>query len=234
MISHKHKCIFIHISKCAGSSIEAAFGIDIANINQTNNKNLFGWNPSSKMYLQHAKPQQLIDHGFIDEKIWDSYYKFIIVRNPWDRGYSDYKWLMKEINKEDSFCNFLQKRGRFMRSLTDNSSSNYRGDHLYKQIDYFYLNNKLINYDKVMRFENLKNELPELEKDLNLKEGFFKKKYNVNSKPNKHYSTFYNNKRKQLVNNLYQEDIQFLGYTFEDKKSILDYIKLYKKSQDLV
>ena len=31
MISHKHKCIFIHISKCAGTSIEYALGVDIEN-----------------------------------------------------------------------------------------------------------------------------------------------------------------------------------------------------------
>ena len=26
MVSHKHKCIFIHIPKCAGTSIEEALG----------------------------------------------------------------------------------------------------------------------------------------------------------------------------------------------------------------
>ena len=58
MISHEHKCIFIHISKCAGSSIETAFGIDVSDNTEGNNLNLFGWNKKYRLFLQHATPQQ--------------------------------------------------------------------------------------------------------------------------------------------------------------------------------
>lgn len=234
MISHQHKCIFIHISKCAGSSIEAAFGIDLTNISESNNENLFGWNSSSNMFLQHATPQQLIDNAFLNEDVWNSYFKFIIVRNPWDRSLSDYKWFMKEINKRDSFYNFLNKKGKFHKQLTDRTSIKYRGDHLYKQIEYFFLNNKPIEYNRVLRFENLDKELLLLEKDLNLEKGFFNKKYNVNNEEKKHYSKFYNTRRKQMVDKFYEEDIKYLNYTFNDKKNIFDYLNFYKRTQDLV
>jgi len=73
MISHKHKCIFIHISKCAGSSIETSFGINIRDNTENNNANLFGWNKRSKLFLQHATPQELLEHNFITKEVWDSY-----------------------------------------------------------------------------------------------------------------------------------------------------------------
>ena len=79
MISHKYKCIFIHISKCAGSSIESAFGINLSNNTHTNNLNLYGWNEDNKLFLQHATPQELLDNKFISLNQWESYYKFIIV-----------------------------------------------------------------------------------------------------------------------------------------------------------
>ena len=78
MISHRHKCIFIHITKCAGSSIESAFGIDISNNSESNNSNLFGWCSKDQLFLQHATPQQLLDFGHITQNIWNTYYKFII------------------------------------------------------------------------------------------------------------------------------------------------------------
>lgn len=94
MISHKHKVIFIHIPKCAGSSVETAFGINV-NDNQLNEENLFGWDNKNKIYLQHATPQQLIDLKILSPKIWDEYYKFVIVRNSWDNQCQIFSGLKK-------------------------------------------------------------------------------------------------------------------------------------------
>ena len=87
MISHKYKCIFIHIAKCAGTSIENSFGIDTKNHNSKENKSLFGWDDHLKLWLQHATPQQLLDNHLISEHHWNTYYKFIIYRNSWARAY---------------------------------------------------------------------------------------------------------------------------------------------------
>lgn len=235
MISHKHKCIFIHVSKCAGSSIETNFGIKINDNTENNNKNLFGWNSKSKLFLQHATPEELFKHHFITREIWDTYYKFIIVRNPFDRALSDYIWLMKEISKKDSFVNFLNRKGEFEIVLTNNDTMEYRGDHLKKQIDYFYLGDKLINYNRVLRFENLEEELNLVANDLSLKPGFFNQKVNIGEKKIWHYSKFYNKKRKNDVEELYKDDIKFFDYSFEDKRNLFDYLNFIKKpSYDLI
>jgi hypothetical protein len=221
MISHKHKCIFIHISKCAGSSVEKAFGIDLHDNTENNNPNLFGWNQKHKLFLQHATPQELFDYSFINKDIWDSYYKFIIVRNPYDRAMSDYFWMMKDLKIKDSFENFLNMSGQFDIMKNTKSISDYRADHLRKQIDYFYLNGNKIEYDNVIRFENISTGFQNLALQLNLPLYFFSRKENVLKKKQDHYSFFYNQKRKRLVEDKYLFDIDFLGYQFEDKRNFL-------------
>lgn len=234
MISHKHKCIFIHISKCAGSSIETAFGIDISDNSEKNNPNLYGWNKQHQLFLNHATPQQLFDYGFLNDFVWQSYYKFIIIRNPWDRAFSDYNWLSKEQNIKDSFFNFIHKKGKFSRVLTEKNSEFYRGDHLNKQIDYFFLNGQQIEYDKVIPFENLSKELPSLASDLNLPPTFFDQRVNVSGKKITHYSKFYNRRRRKLISKRFTSDINFLTYQFEDKRNCFDYFRSLSPSHSLI
>ncbi len=216
MINHKYKCIFIHISKCAGTSVENAFGLLEKRINKAHYDDLYGWCEHQKIFLHHATPQELFDFGFIDETVWNTYYKFIIIRDPWDRAYSDYIWMLKQIKGVSSFEDFLKKEGLFKSKLTQKSKY-YRGDHLKKQIDYLYLNGAKIDYDRVIRFENLNEELQKVEIELNLPQGFFKTKKNVATKKFKHYSQFYNNYKKELLNSYFKEDITMLPYEFNNK-----------------
>jgi hypothetical protein len=221
MISHEHKCIFIHISKCAGSSIESAFGIDISDNTENNNSNLFGWNKRNQFFLQHATPQELIDGRFLSIEIWNTYYKFIIVRNPYSRALSDYLWMMKDLNVKDSFSNFLSMSGNFEIMKDTSNIGNYRADHLKTQKDYFFLNGKEITYDFVLRFETLFQHLGDLTQRLKLPSNFFKKKINTSKKEFKHYSHFYSMEDIDLVEKIYGEDLDFLSYNFEDRRNIL-------------
>ena len=68
MISHKHQCIFIHIQRCAGTSIETWIaGDDWWNIE-----------PRTKHLLASQAREIYSD-------VWDRYYKFAIVRRPVER-----------------------------------------------------------------------------------------------------------------------------------------------------
>lgn len=229
MISHEHKCIFIHISKCAGSSIETAFGININDNTEKNNKNLFGWSEEHKLFLQHATPQQLLNLNLINKSIWNSYYKFIIVRNPWDRAFSDYTWVCREQKIRDSFFNFIHKQGKFTKILNQRNGSFFRGDHLNNQISYFFLDGEEITFDQVIRFENLEKELPSLAKVVGLNPSTFNQKINVVRKKIDHYSKFYNGKRKKLIEKKYSSDSDFLDYHFEDRRTSTDYLNLLLK-----
>lgn len=84
LISHQHRFIFIHVHKSAGNSISAAL----------------------EQYCEGTS-HELHDAGFplhasaalicklVGSSIWDSYFKFAIERNPWDKVLSSYYYQME-------------------------------------------------------------------------------------------------------------------------------------------
>jgi len=224
MISHEHKIIFIHIPKCAGSSIEVYFKQKPFDWTKPNYKNLTGWCPKRKIHLQHATAKQLLDLDLINLKTWNSYYKFSIVRNPWSKSLSDYLWMNRNYMFKSTFNDYLNSSGRFKDILNDSSIKQYRGDHLMSQKDFISLNGKIV-VDKIIRFENIKDEFKELSNKLNLpsellphdKKG--KKRFS-------HYSHFYSDNEIELIREKYSNDIDFFNYQFKDKRNELKYPKI--------
>lgn len=87
LISHRHRCIFIHIPKTGGDSIESViwpgdrtavelFGMP--NLHQTGG-------------LQHLLARQVREE--VGDAIFDGYFRFSFVRNPWDRVVSQYTYM---------------------------------------------------------------------------------------------------------------------------------------------
>jgi len=223
MICHKHKCIFIHISKCAGTSVERAFGYYI-NTPGALAAHL-GWDAKHKLYIQHATPQQLFDLNLINETQWDEYYKFIIYRNTWTKLHSDYYWVSKTNNIDDTFENFLAKKGGF-KEVLNVKNRKYCGDHLYKQKDYFYINGNRIKYDLEIDFDYLEKGFKTLTDRLNLDPNFFSTKHNVGNYKQQHYSLFYTKKIIKIVKDLYQEDLNFFDFDYKQPKKISKLLKL--------
>jgi hypothetical protein len=182
MVSHKHKFIFIHIPKCAGSSVEAAFGIDVNN-NTGNREFLFGWDDENKIYLQHATPQQLLDFNLLTKEQWHGYYKLIIVRNTWDKVMSDYFWFRETKNFTGTFEDYLYGINSFKKFMKEGSKS-YRGDHLSPQKEYMFLDGSKIKYNRFIYFDklNLTGDLKGVIKDMKLSDNFFDRKVQVGKK----------------------------------------------------
>lgn len=223
MINHEHKCIFIHISKCAGTSVEKAFGIDTSKHTKTNRDSLFGWDNEYKLHLQHATPQQLFDHHLITRDQWDSYYKFIIFRNTWSKLLSDYFWTKKGYGKEGTFENYLKHSGTFSEILNNSSHYLYCGEHLNHQKDYFFLNNERINYNRELSFDKIGLGFLDITNDLGLPKSFFEKKENIGVNQKKHYSFYYSKKNKRLAETLYKKDIDFFDFKYEYATESLKY-----------
>lgn len=224
MVSHKHKIIFIHIPKCAGSSIRD-FYFDKPNLNwrEPNYELLYGWCPKRKIHLQHATSKQLLELDLITETIWNEYFKFTFTRNPYDRAYSDYLWIQKDQNLKGSFKDYITRSGAFKKTLSDYSVKDYRGDHLLNQVDFFDLSGRF-KMDFIGRFESLNEDIF----DLNAKLGI-SKEFNIHTKKSTsrkpHYSHFYTNTKMRLVEKYFKKDINSLNYDFEDERKGIQTIK---------
>jgi hypothetical protein len=96
LISHQRECIFIHIPKTGGTSVEFAF-IDDAGLRfEARETLLLGPNKAGTpgpRRLSHLTANEMISLDYISEDLFKKYFKFSIVRDPWDRVVSTYKYL---------------------------------------------------------------------------------------------------------------------------------------------
>lgn len=110
MISHHDKCVFVHIPKCAGQSVETFFlnrvGLDWG----TRTPLLLSPNDVPALgppRLAHLKAHQYVDNKWMTPAQFEGYFKFAFVRNPWDRTASFYRFLGYDMRC--SFSRFVRK-----------------------------------------------------------------------------------------------------------------------------
>jgi len=109
MISHEHKCIFIHIPKCAGTSVEEAFGhldghsgrggqdhrtlreIETPFLTPKTFRNKGNILELARRLKTRNKTVTNFRNKFtLTRAQYKSYTKLALVRNPWERAYSWY------------------------------------------------------------------------------------------------------------------------------------------------
>lgn len=215
MISVKHKFIFIHIPKCAGTSVYKALmpKQDWHNINNTEHG---GWDDKNKIHKQHATALQTKEFYCSN---FNDYFSFTFVRNPWSKMVSDYLWM---TNLDES-SNGYRRKGAFLEYLNNENDFDlenlkketfYRYDHILPQTD-FVLNNKGERMvDFIGKFENL-------QEDFNVicdKIGIPRQQLpHTNKSQHKHYTEYYNNQTREIVAEKYAKDIEYFGHEFGDQ-----------------
>lgn len=186
MICHEYKCIFIHVPKTAGTSIIKAFNLN--------------WDhPDSKFLItgNHSQNEEWKEY----EQKYKDYFVFSIVRNPWERFVSGWKYCetTKHKNIEDVLNNLPK--------ATDHV---HDYDHITKkQCDILYRNNILIP-NLLLRFENLQSDFDKLCDILKKPKT---KLPHLNKTSHDHYSCYFTPKiSKQLFEPKFHDDIHKLNY----------------------
>ena len=129
-LSYKYKCIFVCIPKTAGTSIAKALGT-----------------PKGPPYhLDILEIKNIINDDFI----FNSYFKFGFVRNPWDRAVSLYI-NRKNLHKKENFEDFI----RWHKYSTDTAI--YPSQKRY-QLDWFLDENKNMVMNFVGKYNNLNHD----------------------------------------------------------------------------
>jgi len=96
LISHHDRCVFVHIPKCAGQSIEMFFLRRVGLDWERRAPFLLRFNDEPTLgppRLAHLKARQYVENKWMTPAQFDEYFKFAIVRNPWDRLVSFYRYL---------------------------------------------------------------------------------------------------------------------------------------------
>ena len=196
MISHQHKFIFIHIPKTSGNSL-SLFLKSLVNNNIILKTSKMGAKQGIRVICE--KNDKCIKHENIDyyyklygNKI-NNYFKFTIVRNPYDRMLSYYFFRKsKNINS-----NYTFDKKEFIEFIKNERYCQY------KYID---------NTFHIVYYEDLINGLKQLD--------YFKYKVNFDNYPvlNKSYNSkinyndLYDKELKKLVYDKFKKDFELFGY----------------------
>ena len=221
MISHKYKFIFLHIPKCAGTSVNKMLS-EKTNFDykSPNYEFLYGWCPKRKIFMQHATVQELFELDLISANIWNSYYKFTIIRNPWDRIISSFNWIKSDLKINGSLTDFLFLKNKFS-SISNPNPLTYRADHLKTQSEFIFFED--FKLDNIFNFDDIHNI--NFNKLLNCKN--LELEHYKNSNLKKHYSNFYTNTQIKIVEKIYSEDIINFSFKFDDMRKGLGLLKKF-------
>jgi len=198
MISHHREFIFLHISKCGGTSIESAFK---------------AWrNQYSRDYFYLGKNRQ---HFLLNEILREypecsGYFKFAFIRNPFSRIVSEYNYILKEASKalKHPIAHLKGISFRdFILDLEKHLNDNAYAYHNLSLCDYLLNKEGELVVDFVGRLENFQEDFNKVCPNILLPHEF-------SSGKNKHYTEYYDDETKQIVAEKYAKDIEYFGYEF--------------------
>ncbi|PTV96914.1 sulfotransferase family protein [Rhodobacter aestuarii] len=205
-VSRRHQAIFVHIPKNAGESVERTLGI-------------YGGNPAetawgiigNNVVLQHYTALELRDN-FCTAEVWDRYFKFAIVRNPWSKAVSEYNWYLK-YGPSVSFSEWAQSLPH--RLKINRTIHIFEVGHNVEQYKYICDAEGALLVDHLLRFEDLRNAFAELS---TARHWHVKLEHApTTSSPNQiSFKDYYDVETAKLIGAIYARDVQLFGYSYEE------------------
>lgn len=227
MISEKYQCIFVHIPKVAGQSIEQFF-LDLHGLTWRRRDELLlkrNRNPRrGPERLAHLMASEYVACGHISPQDFERYYSFAFVRNPWDRLVSEYRY--RCAFSPMSFREFVRSACPEPAPFSDAKR------HILPQYDFVHNQQGELLVDFVGRFENLQDDFNTVCQALNLPKSTLPR-VNTAAQPRSligrlkqlagqgrgaekkgHYTEYYDDELRQIVADRYARSIQAFGYSF--------------------
>lgn len=211
LISKKYKFIFIHIYKNAGTSITATLKPLIQG------RLKFGINSVMKKvqlplpfddiqpFQSHIKACEVIDN--LEKELFDSYFSFAFVRNPWDWQVSLYKYALRETNHHQH--ELVKKLGSFEEYIKwrCDISGGY-------QKDFIYSSSGELLVDFVGKFEKIDTDFSTVCSHIGVSTSLPKLNASNNTQQ---FQQFYTDMTRDLVSRRFKSDIELFGYDFDGK-----------------
>lgn len=191
---NEHKCIFIHIPKAAGQSVSLALFND-----------------------KHPGHWSITDFEWENKGKLNKYYKFTIVRNPWDRLVSAYHYLKnttpyeadksfarKNLSEFESFESFV------LNGLERPEVLNWV--HFRPQISFLKNEAGKLDINFIGRLENLTTDFRVITEELQMNGISLPDKTNVSQRDS--YKLYYTEEMIDIVRRVYNDDVNEFDYEF--------------------
>ncbi len=224
IISHTHKFIFFCNGKTGTTSIEHALA-------QYQEGEELDISSPGLFYKKHVPPLML--RSLLPSAIWQDYYKFVFVRNPWDWVVSNWKYNFEYLPKIRSRKHGLIRRiKKFHRGQAGIYRTQYRDklsvddvsqlhDYLRavriipteptcSQWPYVYDMDGIPIVDFVGRFETIENDFKKISEDLGLSIDLPL----LNQTAHKPYMDYYTDASRNAVAKIWARDISLFNYDF--------------------
>ena len=227
MICRDYNCLFVHIPKTAGQSVEQFFmdllGLDWehdreALLLQSNDDPARGTEK-----LAHLSASEYVDCGYLPQQEFSAYFKFSFVRNPWSRILSEYRYrnYFHHLSFRDFVLNKLPRPGW---------DDQYR--HVMPQYDMLHDRQGNLLVDFVGRFESLQQDFDRVCERLGIVDSSLPHRNRSDKKSRdlkrklrnflfmngenrfQNMAEFYDDETREAVMEYYRKDIDTFGYEF--------------------
>tara|TARA_Y100001938_G_C8002824_1_gene385640 strand:- start:316 stop:933 length:618 start_codon:yes stop_codon:yes gene_type:complete len=203
MICKKHKFIFIHIPKCAGTSIEMCF----------KNNNIID---------KYFKQDVMVHHDDISTDMANSFFTFAVKRNPWERFVSIWKYWTGFTPKnypprtkalglefiQISLKNFAKSLDKARANIKQNWPE--QGCHFKEMVELNGLPD-YVNVDFWIEFANLQEDFDTVCDKIGIPRQQIP---HTNKSKHKHYTKYYDDETRAIVAERHARDIEYFGYEF--------------------
>jgi hypothetical protein len=196
VISDRIPCIFVHIQKTGGSSIEDLLRANDPGIGSSLHEG------RRHMFARDIRP-------LVDPDKWARYFKFAFVRNPWDRLVSWYAMVM-QARETNRFGMYVREVAPTFEAFVKHATTGMGERTTRNQVDYLTDERGGVLVDFVGRYERFHDDVDEVRRRLGLAHAL----PHSNRSAHDDYRHYYTSETRDIVARRFARDVERFGYRF--------------------